>query len=380
MRNRWDVLFLATVLTLSGAIYAQDKCDFKDEIEGADLPPCRPLQSGGQLCPILKGRNDQLHPNYDKVWAHPEQKDNFEVADKPGSLTRSHLSGCLQPSPGFAWADPSNPDDFTIAEEESAPTPGPTLPPCISAEPGGMRILSANTPCKGPGGQSTQRYLISGMAKVEAQQKEEAWCWAAVIQIVARAQRVPLNQDAIVQDVKGKIQAEGANFDEITSYFDVGWHGKPGVPGTWTSDSLAYRMSSSGADAEPAPASTDGHAIFDGAPPAPMILRYFQVGWPMVLAYENSDGGGHAVVAFGGDFENTSGGLTLRTITIYDPLTGTEGNEEWKFFSRRLIGAWFPTIALRDGCNVFTSGQPTDPRCQSPVQGTGTPVPRGRVF
>ena len=73
MRNRWSALFLASVLTLSWAGYAQDKCDFKDEIEGADLPPCQPLQSGGQLCPVLKGRNGQLHPNYDKVWAHPEQ-------------------------------------------------------------------------------------------------------------------------------------------------------------------------------------------------------------------------------------------------------------------------------------------------------------------
>lgn len=307
-------------------------------------------------------------------------KDNFEVADKPGNLTRSHLSGCLQPSQGFAWADPNNPDDFAIAGDEGAATPGQEPQPCISADSNGIRILGANTPCKGPGGPTEQRYVISGMAKLEAQQKEEAWCWAAVIQIVAHAERVPLNQDAIVQDVKGKLQVEGADFDEITSYFDVGWHGKPGAAGTWTSDSLAYRMSPDGTDAEAKAASTQGHAIFDGAPPAPMILRYFQVGRPIVLAYKNSDGGGHAVVAFGGDFENTSGGLTLRTITIYDPLTDTEGKEEWKFFSRRLIGAWFPTIALRDGCNVFTLGQPPDPRCQSPVQGSGIPAPGGRIF
>lgn len=225
---------------------------------------------------------------------------------------------------------------------------------------------------------------ISGMTKVEAQQKEEVWCWAAVIQIVARAERVQLNQDVIVQDVKGKLKLEGAGFDEITAYFrqGYGWHGSPGQPGTWTSDALSFRISpSTDGQQQPAPARmSPGANVFDGAPPAQMILRYFQIGRPMVLAYANSDGGGHAVVAFGGDFDVSSQGIDLNNIKIFDPLTGSEDTEDWKFFSRRLIGAWFPTISLRDGCNVFTLGQTPDPRCQNPVQGTGTPVPGPRTF
>ena len=225
-----------------------------------------------------------------------------------------------------------------------------------------------------------ETFQITGMTKVEAQQKEEAWCWAAVIQIVARAERVPLAQETIVRDVKGNLNVQSASFDEITKYL-VGWHGKPGVPGTWTSDALAFRMSPGpgGGQAVPASAPATGN-VFNGPPPAQMILRYFQIGRPMVLAYQNSDGGDHAVVAFGGDFEGSAQGVTLKSIKLYDPMTNSEGDEDWDFFSRRLIGAWFPTIELRDGCNTFTLGQPPDPRCQNPVQGPGVPMPGGHTF
>ena len=177
-------------------------------------------------------------------------------------------------------------------------------------------------------------------------------------------------------DVKGKLKVEGANFDEITRYFRTGWHGQPGQPGTWTSDALAFRITPGENGQPPAPADVrPGPSVFDGAPPAEMMLRYFQIGRPMVLAYANADGGGHAVVAYGGDFDESPGSIAIKTIRIYDPLEGTEASEEWRFFGRRLIGAWFPTISLRDGCNVFTLGQAPDPRCQSPVRGEGVPIP-----
>lgn len=153
------------------------------------------------------------------------------------------------PNQGFEWVDPAAPDNFAVRRQEAArtapaPTPAPAvagqeLPPCISMVPQGIRVLGAKTPRKQP---DAQHYEISGMSKVEAQQKEEAWCWAAVIQIVARAERVPLDQRAVVVDVKGKLKVEGANFEEITRYFGVGWHGQPGQPGTWTSDSLSFRI------------------------------------------------------------------------------------------------------------------------------------------
>jgi hypothetical protein len=219
---------------------------------------------------------------------------------------------------------------------------------------------------------------ISGMAKVEAQQKEEVWCWAAVIQTVASAERVQLNQEAIVRDVKGKLKVQEASFDEITAYFRSGWHGAPGQPGTWTSDVIAFRLSPT-SNAQPAPTRFNTTTnVYDGAPPAQMILRFLEVGRPMVLAYANNNGGAHAVVAYGGTFE--SQGTELTSVKIYDPMTGTADLEDWKFFGKRLIGAWFPTIVRRDGCNVFTAGQPPDPRCQNPVQGTGVPTPKGRVF
>jgi len=146
MRTLRCGLFLVGMMAFSWTGYAQHKCDVKEVKEGAELPPCRQLESGGRYCPVLKGRNGMVHPNSDKFWAHPEQKDDYEVVNMPVGLSRAGVDACLEPLPGYAWADPTDKENFALSGQAAA---DPNQP-CVSMAPNGIRVLGANTPCKQP--------------------------------------------------------------------------------------------------------------------------------------------------------------------------------------------------------------------------------------
>jgi hypothetical protein len=87
-----------------------------------------------------------VHPNFGKFWAHPEQKDNYEVVNMPVGLSRAGVEACLEPLRGDAWANPNDKDNFALSGQS---TPNPNQP-CVSMDSNGIRVLGANTPCKQP--------------------------------------------------------------------------------------------------------------------------------------------------------------------------------------------------------------------------------------
>jgi hypothetical protein len=201
-----------------------------------------------------------------------------------------------------------------------------------------------------------ERHDIPGFEQIPAKQQSEVWCWAAVLQAVARAQGVELSQEKIVQDTKGHLVFQTASFDEITSFLKRGWVVPPGQPGAWTIDTLDYQSSGEGSMSRQFSA---------------MLMRYFDIGRPAIVGYRTDSGNGHVLVAFGGDFggpavkhkkakraigepvpEPTSIPL-LQSIRLFDPQDGTVSDQEWGMFSPVITGVWFPTISLRDGHNIF---------------------------
>jgi hypothetical protein len=200
-------------------------------------------------------------------------------------------------------------------------------------------------------------HMIRGFESVQAKQEGDLWCWAAVLQMVAAAQRVTLSQDQIVA-ANGR-KTPGASYDDITGFLQAGWRGRVGETTSWTVDADVFRR----------------------APPAQMLARFFDIGRPVILAYRTSGSSAHAVIAIGGDVVPAApafdkDGLVISSLTdqirmirIYDPADGTTSDEEWAGFARTIIGAWSPIIMKRDGCNVFGPGVVLPAGCSPPVRG-----------
>jgi hypothetical protein len=195
-----------------------------------------------------------------------------------------------------------------------------------------------------------EQVMLQGVERVMARQKTLDSCWAAAIETVARSQRVNLTQEQVARDAQGRVSLGRASYQEITDYLKSGWHGAPGTPGAWTTDTLAFK---------------------GGSIPDQMLLGYFRVGRPVIMAYTKGSGSDHALVAVGGDFDGnlgTGAGFRMRTVILFDPIDGKQDEQDWAMFKPTLIGAWLPTIVLRDGCNVFgPNGIPAG--CEPPVKG-----------
>jgi hypothetical protein len=219
-----------------------------------------------------------------------------------------------------------------------------------------LRSLLALVVCFGALPARSEWHVISGMETVEARQKNDVWCWAAALETSARASRVPLTQEEVVAIAKGRIVLETASYEEITKFLNGGWHGAPGNPSTWAVSTLA----------------------FPEAAPDQMFLRYFQIGRPIILAYQTAAGTRHAVVAYGGDFEGnvyTLANFRMVTIRLFDPADGSSSDEDWNFFKQTIKGTWLPTIVRMDTCRVLGPDGLPRPGCESPVKGSGDPTP-----
>lgn len=138
------------------------------------------------------------------------------------------------------------------------------------------------------------------MNYVAAGQQMSQWCWAASIQMVFNYYGVALAQEDIVRrsygsDPWGNLPDWPGSFQTITANLN-----------NWGFDRLGQRFIVT-------------TRVGLGAPPPIWLAQELAQGHPVILAYSNGNGGGHAVVCTAVNLTPTPNGPIINSIVVRDP-------------------------------------------------------------
>lgn len=138
------------------------------------------------------------------------------------------------------------------------------------------------------------------MNYVAAGQQRSQWCWAASIQMVFNYYGVALAQEDIVR----------------RSYGSDPWGNLPDWPGSF--QTITANLHNWGFDRRGQRYIVNTR-VGMGAPPAGWLVQEMAQGHPVILAYSNGNGSGHAVVCTAVNFTNTYNGPIIHSIVVRDP-------------------------------------------------------------
>jgi hypothetical protein len=163
---------------------------------------------------------------------------------------------------------------------------------------------------------TTRSVEIEDFAVAKVRQQEAVWCWAAGIQAVFKYGGINLNQEDIVENLKGKVVWETATGAEINSALNR-THFSPNPRNDWSSMCQYTNRF------------TD----------QPRLIFSLDFGRPMLAALD----GRHVVIVHKASFHETlsSGSRLLTAVTLYDPETGQDIELASKNFTR-ISDLWFP--------------------------------------
>jgi len=153
------------------------------------------------------------------------------------------------------------------------------------------------------------------------QQQTQVWCWAASIQNVLAAYGVTKTQQEIVAATYGTVIMYPL-FNSKQAVFNL--------------LNANYQVSPQGMVVHP--------FYIDGAPRADILIRELgRERSPLLVFYNNQQGGGHVVVCYGARYTGNESSPTITEIFVKDPWDATE--KTWS--GAQLASLWQSTIFLR---------------------------------
>lgn len=152
-------------------------------------------------------------------------------------------------------------------------------------------------------------------------QQTEVWCWAASIQNALSSYQVVISQEEVVMTTYGRV----VNLPLFNA--------QEAVANLFQNN---YRL---------APQGKVVHPFFVNGPPIPSVLirELGREKSPLLVFYQNPQGGGHVVVCYGARYTGTASNPTITTILVKDPWEAE--NKAWP--GVQLASLWKSTIFLR---------------------------------
>ena len=126
-------------------------------------------------------------------------------------------------------------------------------------------------------------------------QKQPLWCWASSAEMVLAYQKINMPQERVVERIKGFAVNQTGSFAEMIR----------SVNGVFEDDQKNKIVVSG--------------QIVMGAPLSSVLYNHLKQKRPVVLTYQASQFGGHAVVITGAEVEFDGDKLLISEVSIFDP-------------------------------------------------------------